>query len=134
MLRSLLSVSSFTLLSRVTGLLRDFFMAYAMGAGMISDAFQVAWRLPNNFRSIFAEGAFNAAFIPLYAGKKTREGRDAAIIFAGDLMSWQVVIQLVLLIVAFLAMPWVIRLLAPGFSERPEQLALAADLTRITFA
>lgn len=134
MLRSLLSVSGFTLLSRVTGLLRDFFMAYAMGAGMISDAFQVAWRLPNNFRSIFAEGAFNAAFIPLYSGKKAREGREAAIVFAGDLMSWQVVIQLALLIVAFLAMPWVIRLLAPGFSERPEQLTLAADLTRITFA
>ena len=100
MLRSLISVSSFTLISRLTGFLRDIVMAAVMGAGPLSDAFQVAWRLPNNFRAIFAEGAFNAAFIPLYSGVKTKEGRAAALAFAADIMSWQVVIQLTLLIAA----------------------------------
>ena len=134
MLRSLLSVSSFTLIRRLTGFVRDILMAAVMGAGPLSDAFQVAWRLPNNFRSIFAEGAFNSAFIPLYSGVKTKEGRPAALAFSGEIMSWQVVIQLTLLVVAFLAMPWVVTILAPGFGQRPEQLALAIDFTRITFA
>ncbi len=118
----------------MTGFLRDILMAAVMGAGPLSDAFQVAWRLPNNFRAIFAEGAFNAAFIPLYSGVKTKEGRAAALAFAADVMSWQVVIQLTLLVAAFVAMPWVVAILAPGFSARPEQLALATDFTRITFA
>ena len=134
MLRSLISVSSFTLISRLTGFMRDILMAAVMGAGPLSDAFQVAWRLPNNFRAIFAEGAFNAAFIPLYSGVKQREGRAAALKFAADIMSWQVVIQLTLLVAAFVAMPWVVTILAPGFVARPEQMALATDFMRITFA
>lgn len=134
MLRSLLSVGGFTLISRLTGYLRDIVMAAAMGAGPLSDAFQVAFRLPNNFRAIFAEGAFSAAFIPLYAGTKQRDGKAAALTFAADIMSWQLVIQVVLLILALVTMPWLITLLAPGFSERPEQLAWAIEFTRITFA
>src|SRR6185295_16903569 len=134
MLRSLLSVGGFTLISRLTGYLRDIVMAAVMGAGPLSDAFQVALRLPNNFRAIFAEGAFNAAFIPLYSGVKQREGRPAALAFAADIMSWQIVIQIVLLIAALIAMPWLMMVLAPGFSARPEQLALATEFTRITFA
>ena len=134
MLRSLISVGGFTLISRLSGYLRDIVMAAVMGSGPLSDAFQVAFRLPNNFRAIFAEGAFSAAFIPLYAGTKERDGRDAALRFAADIMSWQIVIQVVLLVAAVVAMPWFITLLAPGFSERPEQLAWAIEFTRITFA
>jgi putative peptidoglycan lipid II flippase len=134
MLRSLLSVGGFTLLSRLTGYLRDIVMAAVLGSGPLSDAFQVALRLPNNFRAIFAEGAFNAAFVPLFAGVKQRAGRPAALAFAADIMSWQILIQLVLLLAALIAMPWLMQLLAPGFSERPEQLALATEFTRITFA
>lgn len=134
MLRSLISVGGFTLISRLTGYLRDIVMAAVMGAGPLSDAFQVAFRLPNNFRAIFAEGAFSAAFIPLYAGTKQREGKEAALTFAADIMSWQIVIQVVLLVTAIAGMPWLIGLLAPGFGERPEQLAWAIEFTRITFA
>ena len=70
MYRSLLSVGGFTLLSRVTGLLREVIMASVLGRGMLSDAFLVAFRLPNHFRTIFAEGAYSAALIPLYSSLK----------------------------------------------------------------
>ena len=75
MYRSLLSVGGFTLLSRVTGFMRDMIMAYVMGAGPLSDAFFVAFRLPNHFRTIFAEGAYNAAFVPMYSSLRTEIGR-----------------------------------------------------------
>jgi putative peptidoglycan lipid II flippase len=133
MLRSLLSVSGFTLLSRLTGFLRDIVMASVLGRGLMSDAFFVAFRLPNHFRTIFAEGAYNAAFIPLYASLR-QQGGDASRAFSRNMMGWQIVIQIVFLVAALIFMPWVVWVLAPGFIERPEQMALAVELTRITFA
>lgn len=133
MFRALLSVGGFTLISRVTGFVRDIIMAYVMGAGPLSDAFLVAFRLPNHFRTIFAEGAYNAAFVPLYSSLKT-ESVSAAHTFSRNMLGWQIAVQIVLLIAAFIAMPWVVAGLAPGFTERPEQMALAVELTRITFA
>jgi putative peptidoglycan lipid II flippase len=133
MFRSLLSVSGFTLLSRVTGFARDAMMAAAMGAGPLSDAFLVAFRLPNHFRAIFAEGAFNAAFVPQYSKMRQGEGEDAAQRFADDMMSWQFLIQVGLLAVALVAMPLIVAALAPGFTDDPSQMSLAVVLTRITF-
>lgn len=133
MLRSLLSVSGFTLLSRVAGFARDIFMASVLGKGLLSDAFVIAFRLPNHLRAIFAEGAYNAAFIPLYASLR-KEGGEASRNFARNMMGWQIAIQLVILAAALIFMPWVVAALAPGFVERPDQMALAVELTRITFA
>ena len=133
MLRSLLSVGGFTLLSRAVGFVRDIIMASVLGRGLLSDAFVIAFRLPNHFRAIFAEGAYNAAFIPLYASLR-QQGGEAAQTFARTMLGWQIAIQLVVLVAALIFMPWVVAALAPGFTERPEQMALAVELTRITFA
>lgn len=133
MFRALLSVGGFTLLSRLTGFARDIVMASVLGRGLLSDAFVIAFRLPNHFRAIFAEGAYNAAFIPLYTSLR-QKGGEASRAFARNMMGWQIATQLVLLIAALIFMPWVVAALAPGFTERPEQMALAVELTRITFA
>jgi len=133
MLRALLSVGGFTLLSRAAGFVRDIVMAAVLGRGLLSDAFVIAFRLPNHLRAIFAEGAYNAAFIPLYASLRQRGG-EASRSFARNMLGWQIAIQLVILAAALIFMPWVVTLLAPGFTERPEQMALAVELTRITFA
>ncbi len=124
MLRSLFSVGGFTLLSRVVGFARDVLMASVLGRGLLSDAFVIAFRLPNHFRAIFAEGAYNAAFVPLYASLSEKRGPEATA-FARNMMGWQIVIQLVLLVAALIFMPWVVGALAPGFTARPDQMALA---------
>ncbi len=82
LLRSIATVGSFTLLSRITGFLRDMMIAAFLGAGLVADAFFVAFRFPNLFRSLFAEGAFSAAFVPLFAGKLESDGKEAARQFA----------------------------------------------------
>lgn len=133
MFRSLLSVGGFTLLSRSIGFVRDIVMASVLGRGMMSDAFVIAFRLPNHLRAIFAEGAYNAAFIPLYAALR-QQGGEASRAFARNMLGWQIIIQVVLLTAALVFMPWIVAMLAPGFIERPEQMALAVELTRITFS
>ncbi|MEQ1863568.1 MAG: murein biosynthesis integral membrane protein MurJ [Micropepsaceae bacterium] len=133
MFRSLLSVGGFTLISRASGFVRDIVMAAVLGHGVLSDAFLIAFRLPNHFRTIFAEGAYNAAFIPLYSSL-SQESPAASRSFSRNMLGWQIAVQLVLLVVALAAMPWIVTALAPGFVARPEQMALAVELTRITFA
>lgn len=133
MFRSLLSVGGFTLLSRAAGFARDIVMASVLGRGLLSDAFLVAFRLPNHFRTIFAEGAYNAAFIPLYAAFR-QQGGGASVAFSRNMLGWQIAIQIVFLLAALIATPWIVAVLAPGFTERPAQMALAVELTRITFA
>jgi putative peptidoglycan lipid II flippase len=133
MIGRLLSVGGFTLLSRISGFGRDIVMAAVLGSGPMSDAFLVALRLPNSFRSIFGEGAFNAAFIQRFAKVKTQDGPKAAADFANRVFSWQMVAQIILLIVALTSMDWVVRVLAPGFVARPDQLDLAVRLSRIAF-
>jgi putative peptidoglycan lipid II flippase len=132
MIGRILTVSGFTLLSRVTGFLRDIVLAWGLGAGPVADAFFVALRLPNHFRAIFAEGAFNAAFVPTYAQLRTT-GAASLEMFASRVFTLLLIVQLVLLAIALLCMPWVITLLAPGFARESGQFALAVELTRITF-
>ncbi len=133
MLKKILSVGGWTLVSRITGFLRDVVMAALMGTGVVADAFVVALRLPNHFRAIFGEGAFNSAFIPTYARVHETGGPDPARLFADRVFSLMLIVQVGLLAAAFLAMPWVVRLLAPGFADDPVKFDLAVTLTRITF-
>src|ERR1700730_2400860 len=133
MLGRILPVGAYTLLSRVTGLARDIMLAAILGAGPLADAFLVAWRLPNNFRAIFAEGAFNTAFIPAYAHVQGKGGESAARLFADRIFTLLFVSQLILLVLAWAFMPQALRILAPGFTDDAEQRRLAVDLTRITF-
>lgn len=133
MIRSLLSVGGFTLLSRLTGFLSLAMQSAIMGAGVVSDAFFIAQRLPNSFRAIFGEGAFNAAFIPSYAKALEQEGAEPAEEFAGEVYTLLLVSQVMLLLIVWLFTPQFLTLLAPGLGDRPEKFALAVSLTRITF-
>jgi putative peptidoglycan lipid II flippase len=133
MIDRILTVGGMTLLSRVTGFLRDIVLAAVLGAGPIADAFFVALRLPNHFRAIFAEGAFNAAFVPAYARVHATGGAATARLFGDRIFTLLFAVQLVLLVVALLFTPTVIALLAPGFSGDPVRFGLAVELTRITF-
>src|SRR5205807_34898 len=126
-------VGGLSLVSRASGFFRDVFLAYALGAGPIADAFFVALRLPNHFRAIFAEGAFNAAFVPAYARIRQQGGAGPAKDFADRVFTLLLASQLVLLAVALVFTPAVIAVLAPGFAEDPGRFVLAVELTRITF-
>lgn len=133
MFKKLLSVSGFTLVSRITGLIRDMLQAAILGHGALSDTFVVAFRFPNWFRAVFGEGTLTPAFVPRYAALHGKGEKEAASRFGDDVFTWQILIQAVLLIVALAAMPWIIRLTAPGFAANPGQLELATTLSRITF-
>lgn len=118
--------------SRVLGFIREILLAAALGAGPITDAFLTAFQFPNLFRRIFAEGAFNSAFVPLFAGKLEAEGRAEAQAFARDVLSVLFTAMLILVVVAQIAMPWLMYLLGPGFVGDPDLFALAVLLTIIT--
>jgi putative peptidoglycan lipid II flippase len=133
MFRRLLSVGGFTLLSRITGFVRDILMAWILGHGVYSDAFIVAFLFPNYFRAIFGEGTINPAFLPRYAALHAKGEHKAAAVFADHIFSWLMFVLFVLLIGALLFMPWVVRLIAPGFSDNPEQFAMTVHLARVTF-
>ena len=133
MLGRIFTVGSYTLLSRLTGFARDIMLAAILGAGPVADAFFVAFRLPNHFRAIFAEGAFNAAFVPAYAHVHGEKGEVSAKLFADRIFTLLFLSQVILLVVAWLFMPQAMSVLAPGFSDDAEQRRLAIELTRITF-
>jgi putative peptidoglycan lipid II flippase len=133
MIGRIFTVGGFTLISRITGFARDVMLAAVLGAGPIADAFFVALRLPNHFRTIFAEGAFNAAFVPAYARIREQNGADKARVFADQVFTMLLATQIVLLAIALLFMPQVVSVLAPGFNADPERYALAVEFTRITF-
>jgi putative peptidoglycan lipid II flippase len=133
MIGRIFTVGGLTLLSRLTGFARDIMLAAILGAGPVADAFFVAWRLPNHFRAIFAEGAFNAAFVPAYARIRATGGAAPAKVFADRIFTLLFASQLLLLLAALVFTPAVISLLAPGFSNDPSRFTLAVELTRITF-
>jgi putative peptidoglycan lipid II flippase len=133
MLKKLLSVSGFTLLSRLSGFGRDILMAAILGASAMMDAFAVALKLPNHFRAIFGEGAFNQAYIPAYSRVRTQAGEAAANLFSIRVHTLVLIVQLVLLALALPFMPVLISWIAPGFVNDPVRFDLAVSLTRITF-
>ncbi|GAC1330646.1 MAG: murein biosynthesis integral membrane protein MurJ [Beijerinckiaceae bacterium] len=133
MLRGLLTVGGWTILSRVTGFFRDILLGAVLGAGLVADAFVVAFRLPNHFRAIFGEGAFNAAYVPAYSRALETEGPWEAKRFSSQIFTLLLISQLVFLAIALLFTSEFVRLLAPGFERDPEKFARAVILTRITF-
>ena len=133
MIKRIATVGGWTLISRISGFIRDVVMAAVLGAGPMADAFFVAFRLPNHFRAIFAEGAFAAAFVPAYARVLQQSGIDPAKLFADRIAAALIAINLVLLAFALLFTPWVVSILAPGLVNDPTRFDIAVALTRITF-
>ena len=133
LVRSLATVGGYTGISRILGFLRDILIAAAIGTGPVADAFFVAFRLPNLFRRLFAEGAFNAAFVPLFARRLEEGGEAAARAFAEHSLAVLLSVVLALTAVAMAFMPWLMIVLAPGFAAEPEKFDLAVELSRITF-
>ncbi len=131
MIRRIATVGGLTLVSRLTGFIRDVVMAAILGAGPMADAFFIAFRLPNHFRAIFAEGAFAAAFVPAYARTLEQAGLPAAKLFADQIGAALIAINLFLLAIAMIFTPEVVSVLAPGLD--PARFDLAVALTRITF-
>lgn len=133
LIKAMATVAGMTGLSRIAGFVRDMLTAGVLGTGPAADAFFVALKLPNFFRRVTAEGAFSVSFVPLYSEVLTKEGEDEATVFANNafaLMLWGLT---VFTIVAMVAMPLIVSLIAPGFRDDPQKFALAVELTRITF-
>ena len=137
LLRNFATVGGATLLSRLLGFGRDVLIAGALGAGPVADAFVAAFRLPNLFRRIFAEGAFNAAFVPLFArtleGDGVTEDREAARAFAAEALAGLSAVLLLLTVLAIAFMPVLTLALTPGFADDPEKFELTVLLSRICF-
>src|SRR4051812_26902478 len=132
LLRVLLAVSSLTLVSRVLGFVRDFFIARAFGAGLATDAFFVAFRIPNLLRRLFAEGAFSQAFVPVLAEQKNRHPDEVRTLVDGV----ATLLFIALVVAAALGMACasiIVYVTAPGFSADPEKFALTVDMLRVTF-
>ncbi len=130
MLKGFLTVGGWTMASRILGLVRDQLLAALMGAGPMQDAYQVAFRLPNLFRRLFGEGAFNSAFVPLFSGLLANEGPEVARGFAREALGVLLFWLLCLTLAGELFMPQLIRVIAPGFGAN---YPLAVSLARITF-
>ena len=133
LLRSILTVGGLTMVSRVLGFVRDILIAAIVGATGVGDAFFVAFKLPNLFRRLFAEGAFASAFVPIFAGKLEADGEAPARKFAEESLAVLFVLLALVTALAEIAMPWLMRGLAPGFLDEPEKFDLTVWLTRITF-
>ena len=130
--RAIATVGGFTLLSRVAGFIRDMVLSAVLGAGPIADAFVVAFKLPNFFRRLFAEGAFASAFVPLFARELHDGGRQAALTFARQAQAALLVVLLPFVALLIVCMPWVMKMLAPGLHDG-FTFDLAVDFGRITF-
>jgi len=131
LVRSFLVVGANVLGSRVLGFLRDVLIAASLGAGELADAWVIAFRIPNLFRRVFAEGAFNAAFIPLFAGRLEAEGEAQAKRFAEESFSALLAVLVIVVLLAELAMPWLMHVIAPGFARDPSKFRHAVLFTRI---
>jgi putative peptidoglycan lipid II flippase len=131
--RAFATVGSYTMLSRITGFIREILTATYLGAGAVSDAFFVAFQLPNLFRSLFAEGAFSAGFVPIFSQRLEKEGESRAKAFADEAFAMLTVVLLVFTILMIIFMPAVLYLMAPGFHEVPGQMERTTELARIAF-
>ena len=133
LLKSVTTFGGWTLISRITGFFRDVVLAHYLGAGLVSDAFFVSFKLPNLFRSLFAEGAFSAAFVPIFSQKLVGDGKQQAIKFAAQAISVLAVFVGLFVLVMEVIMPAVVMVLAPGFAHDAGKIELAVFLSRITF-
>jgi len=133
LLRALATVSSMTLVSRILGFVRDFVIARLFGAGLATDAFFVAFRIPNLLRRLFAEGAFSQAFVPVLAEYRTRNGQGETKLLVDRVATALALALLAVSVLGILAAPWIIYVTAPGFSATPEKFELTVAMLRITF-
>lgn len=135
LLRAASQVSGLTMVSRILGFVRDILIASVLGAGMVADAFFVAFKLPNFFRRLFAEGAFSAGFIPLFAEhlEEGPDGKADAIQFAENALASLLLVLIVFVALLQAVMPLAMLGLAPGFADNPVKFDLAVTLTRLTF-
>lgn len=133
LLKALATVSSMTLLSRILGFVRDTVIARAFGAGLATDAFFVAFKIPNLLRRLFAEGAFSQAFVPILAEYRSQREHNETREFINRVSTLLAVILFVVTLIGVLAAPFIIYISAPGFADEPEKRDLAIDLLRITF-
>ena len=131
--KSTIIMSFGTLLSRISGFVRDIFIAKYLGSGFYSDIFFMAFRIPNFFRKIFAEGAFNSAFTPIFASGVESHGKEKMLIFARNIYSILLYSLLIFTLLAEIFMPFLMYILAPGYLEEQEKFKLVVFLTRITF-
>lgn len=131
--RAIATVGGFTLLSRIAGFVRDIVLSAVLGSGAIADAFIVAFKLPNLFRRLFAEGAFSAAFVPLFARELQGKGRDEALAFARQAQAALLLVLVPFTLLLIPGMPWVISLMAPGLRDDPSTFGLAVEFGRIAF-
>lgn len=133
LLKSLAAVSSLTMLSRVLGFVRDTLMARIFGAGVASDAWVVAFKLPNLLRRIFAEGAFSQAFVPILAEYKVQQGEEATRTFVAYVSGLLTLVLALVTVLGMLAAPWIVWVSAPGFADEADRFSLTVDLLRVTF-
>lgn len=133
LLKTLARTSSMTMLSRILGMLREVMNAYQFGGGTAMDAFNVAFRLPNMFRRIFAEGAFSQAFVPILAEYKTQQGETETRRFIADVTGLLSLVLVVFTVLSIIAAPIYVTLLAAGYGKDADKFALTISLTRITF-
>ena len=132
LLKTLASISSMTLLSRILGFVRDMMMARIFGAGMANEAFVIAYRLPNLLRRMFAEGAFSQAFVPIFSEYKSRRGHDETKLLVDHVTTLLAIILFVVTLIGIIAAPILVYVTAPGFSANPEKFNLTVQLLRIT--
>jgi len=133
LLRALASISSMTLLSRVLGFVRDAIIARTFGASVATDAFFIAFKIPNLLRRLFAEGAFSQAFVPILAEYKNRKGEEETRILIGRVATVLSVALMVVTALGVLGAPLIVLVTAPGFIDEPDKFALTVELTRIVF-
>jgi putative peptidoglycan lipid II flippase len=133
LLKALATVSSMTLISRILGFVRDLVIARIFGAGLATDAFFVAFKLPNLLRRLFAEGAFSQAFVPILAEYKNRRGEAQARLLVDHVAAFLALALFVVTLIGVLAAPAIIYVTAPGFAQTPGKFDLTVDLLRVTF-
>lgn len=133
LLKALATVGSMTFLSRILGFVRDTLIARVFGAGVYTDAFFIAFKIPNLLRRLFAEGAFSQAFVPVLAEYKNRRGHDETHALINHVATLLGLALLVVAILGVIAAPWVVYISAPGFKATPDKFQLTVDLLRIIF-
>ncbi len=133
LLKALAKVGSMTFISRILGFVRDTLIARVFGAGMITDAFIVAFKIPNLLRRISAEGAFSQAFVPILAEYKSQRTFDETHSLVNRVATWLGIILVGVTLLGMLAAPWIVALIAPGFKAEPDKMQLTIELLRITF-
>lgn len=133
LLKALATVGSMTFLSRILGFVRDTLVARVFGAGVLTDAFFVAFKIPNLLRRLSAEGAFSQAFVPVLAEYKNQRGPEATRDLVDHVTSLLALVLIVVTALGILAAPWIVYVSAPGFTSSPDKFALTVELLRITF-